>query len=587
MENNFTRQLFGGNIVRAFSQCVAQHLLLLLNYNLVTHFSVFSPLKVIEEVYNNISSLKLVFALSEVVLVVLIFTLINYPTFVQSQKFDSRFQHYLSYFSASKAVTLLQYGICGVLLGFAYASFGHEDHESLFINCSTSMPSKFCINGQKLFFVLLGGWASILLFFRDNALKSKIIVFPIIHELTVFKIKKNLMQTLLLNFKTACLTSVSFMFMYYFTQKHLIHFLQTYLFLSIEAANLNGFFKIGQLLALVIYCTFVISSHELSKLIFNIFFTRHIKFPVAKSDSICLKEALQMSKVPFLQHLAFNDLVILSERDKDRRSVLFSLSLPGGHPHQWRGVFTPVINTVESFSDELNKLLSDVASPSKKMESKKEVKLLPTGLQIPVVSPVKRNFELSRTFSSPKSPNMRDLSVIYTNTEPLTAPIPAKSTTSKVSIFDACKKAFSEFLIHLKTQIQDPAILNYFLVSNAEYRLICILQNVQLVSWSIDSLSLLACASFAEDKYGIVQQDLSRIIVAMLKVKSVIEKLPKNSALHKVFLSYDKYARSNLKATVKRSLYRLSLTFGEYIFTLSLPPDAEQQMSHFLNFVES
>jgi nucleoporin NDC1 len=108
------------------------------------------------------------------------------------------------------------------------------------------------------------------------------------------------------------------------------------------------------------------------------------------------------------------------------------------------------------------------------------------------------------------------------------------------------------------------------------------------VIWAIQGLSCLAAASFKEDRYGVVQKDLPAIITSLLQLKQALDRLQKvgNYKRSQKSEHYDVKMKAALRSAVKRSLYTISITFGDYVKELPLTKEVLQQIQQFLNFKE-
>ena len=51
--------------------------------------------------------------------------------------------------------------------------------------------------------------------------------------------------------------------------------------------------------------------------------------------------------------MAFQDLSILSQYHTQRRQHLFSLSQPGGHPHNWNSISMECLATIDNLTNSL------------------------------------------------------------------------------------------------------------------------------------------------------------------------------------------------------------------------------------------
>ena len=68
-------------------------------------------------------------------------------------------------------------------------------------------------------------------------------------------------------------------------------------------------------------------------------------FPVARcpgDETPLLSEALA-SDLPLLQLWACRDLCALAEQSAERRALIFSVSQPGNHPHNWNSIVSAVL----------------------------------------------------------------------------------------------------------------------------------------------------------------------------------------------------------------------------------------------------
>lgn len=91
-----------------------------------------------------------------------------------------------------------------------------------------------------------------------------------------------------------------------------------------------------------------------------------------------------------------------------------------------------------------------------------------------------------------------------------------------------------------------------------------LLSNSQMIVWLIQGLASICAVSLTEDKFGVVQVSLPQIIRALLKLKGELDKL------NNVNLNGKKLDRNliTLKNAVKRSLYKITSVFGNYLSDL-------------------
>lgn len=67
---------------------------------------------------------------------------------------------------------------------------------------------------------------------------------------------------------------------------------------------------------------------------------------------VTLSEALSMDKIPIIQHLGYLNLVTMAQGEKSGRSILFTLSQPGGHPYNWNCVVEKCTGFIGNFTSD-------------------------------------------------------------------------------------------------------------------------------------------------------------------------------------------------------------------------------------------
>lgn len=107
-----------------------------------------------------------------------------------------------------------------------------------------------------------------------------------------------------------------------------------------------------------------------------------------------------------------------------------------------------------------------------------------------------------------------------------------------------------------------------------------LLSNSQMIVWLIEGLAGICAASIVEDKYGVLQVALPQIIRALLKLKGELDKL------NNVNLNGIKLDRNliTLKNAVKRSLYKITSVFGDYLRDIFDDPLEIRTLHCFTNY---
>ncbi|KAF9998568.1 Nucleoporin NDC1 [Entomortierella chlamydospora] len=120
-------------------------------------------------------------------------------------------------------------------------------------------------------------------------------------------------------------------------------------------------------------------------------------------------------------------------------------------------------------------------------------------------------------------------------------------------------------------------------------------EDFQLTVWSFQSLARLVVASYREDRYGVVQRDIAKILEAMLKLLMSMEYFLITEGRLETFVStpYSAHvdAQKLVKArsiallqTLKTSIYQIVVTFRDQIGEFVLAPAYADRLQHFIEF---
>lgn len=301
----------------------------------------------------------------------------------------------------------------------------------------------------------------------------------------------------------------------------------------------------------ILYClwllnAFFLFNNLILKLLFDIFLTSKIDFPITAdlnskpSGEFTLKDAMATSNVPLLQYLGYYDLNVVSQFDGSRRKQIFSLSYPGGHPYVWK-----------ELSNEAIKLIVDTIAQLDRITSHKPAQVESTR-PFPTAD---RYYSKMRPLSPSHYPRFLDAQV---------------------------EKRDDSFVNKLFDFVKTLRPVAYLIEDMTEKQLECALQHYQAISLACYSLANMAAASKTEDRFGIIQQDLAAIIHVLLrlyvtlnKLVVIVNKKPNSSVLQ---------VKKNLTNVAKSSLYKLAIDFGSYVKDLSLSSEDEKLFSNFIQF---
>ena len=282
--------------------------------------------------------------------------------------------------------------------------------------------------------------------------------------------------------------------------------------------------------------------------LFNVSQTHAYRFPCSYSpfpSLLSLSEAIRTSS-PLLTRLAFQDLWSLSLHSEQRRSGLFSLDANTGKGDNWSHVYHACTRLLNEFTA--------------KLEGESEQN---------------QNDSIAGSFYSPiRSPQTATTSKsVSTGSYP---PIPPRGLQER--LWDQA----AGLLLQTKHSIKQSFLSRYFTEPLKLEIFFSAYADAGLYRWALVSLSELCTAAYQEDKYGLVQRNLSAVISLLLTLANKLEAHKPPSALYASRGVTDRRIRelNTLRLGVSSSLsfclHRISLTYHSHLYSLGLSP--EQQL---------
>jgi len=256
-----------------------------------------------------------------------------------------------------------------------------------------------------------------------------------------------------------------------------------------------------------------------------------------------------------LHHLSLSSWSRLAATNSPSRAAVFTLSQPGGHPSNWNTVSSLCLKQI----DAMTKKLSDLTSPK------------------PAAAPAP-----SKEVADTAAPGMRRLA-------PDMGLAPAKETKG-VSLVTPPTQILKEATDHAWKEMKKKPLLSVFFSSPPDSSLLLALSHSQPVIWSVEILSHLVSASLTEDKYGVVQKQLPVILTSFLNLETSLDRTrtPSLTSLRRTSSQFPELQlRRELRAAVKSAIYRIVVTFGEYILAVPLPKDLQQKIKNYQTFMEA
>ncbi|XP_076766346.1 nuclear division cycle 1 [Xylocopa sonorina] len=493
----------------------------------------------------------------------------NTPTYMKS-----RFKKFCGIFTSQNVLMGTLHVIIGGLLVWLHLSVKGGRYGFLTTDCSIIYGS--CLIEEHYFLFLSGFWCGLYFFLKTGIFHMKYLKFPVIFSSKLSRFKAGIC-TLLPSLMAECIwPSMYYLIAYYFVGSYCRSTILLLASAQLENKPLDSVYRLLNLSLIfqlwLYHLVFILTINSIH-LLFELHLTEWVPLEfkqtrVFNSDEsgVTLSDALSMDKVPIMQHLGYLDLVTIAQKDKGRRSILFTISQPGGHPYNWNCVIENCINHIKKFSDDLSAACLKTQEPT-----------------------------CSTTQSSTTVPNFSEFHKEYIyrmrNLIPEKVPVPTeqsdmkKDVDSEMFIQKFMKTKWNNFLVYLYSK---PLI--FYIFGEIEGSKVChILFNAQTIIWAVDAISSLAVLSLNEDSYGIAQKDLPLIINTLLALKQALDKLQKSNIMIKKQDGDDRFIKQifhSLRAATKRSIYRIVTSFETYIGDLALETATVEQLHSFVAYRE-
>uniref|UniRef100_A0A3Q4H9R2 Nucleoporin NDC1 n=1 Tax=Neolamprologus brichardi TaxID=32507 RepID=A0A3Q4H9R2_NEOBR len=335
--------------------------------------------------------------------------------------------------------------------------------------------------------------------------------------------------------------------------------------------SIAGLLDLSLLYHLWISATFLLFTWYIMLLLFRIFLTEGYSFPVQSSFTEdadhCLPKVLTEKQPMLLKFLALQDLALLSQHSPLRRCEVFSLSQPGGHPHNWNAISKECLSLLADLTQRLVAYHDTVATNgrAKSLSSGSERKTSsetsgtedfmsprPTAfmktpasvfarsiaggqqspltapftpdLDSPFMSPALRRLAAPVEQGSPwygtvQSPHiMRRVPKLWstsTDSQVNGSPPPSPASVPSDKQEPSKPSFLAQFLQNRREQVLKPCLKLPEASSQALFA------DSQAHIWALEGLSYLVQASFSEDQFGVVQTTLPSILSCMLVLQEV------------------------------------------------------------------
>lgn len=474
-------------------------------------------------------------------------------------KYFTRFSMFLNVFSMQNLIFGILYALSGYFTMGLYSSLAKSDSINLKKNCEYSDGQ--CLMEQSLFLQFGGMWMGLYYFLNVHIFGTSILLFPHIYQDKFQQIKLAINNILSSGLKSSIMPVLYYCGFYYLWGSKPRSIVSDVFSLYLEDPPLDQIMNLissGIWIGLWLYTSLFFISVYTMRTVFNIVLTEHMRFPIVSETCLTLHKALAQ-RSQFNGYLGAQDLKIMSMTDTSRRQAIFTLSQPGGHPRNWNNLLEVCLCIINEFNKELETINGD----GKPVEIEKS-----THHNIVHVSP-NAGFSYSQKLRNmARSPEILEL-----------------KDHNKNKVEDTfANAAKQEFNMILQKLCQKPGI-SYIFGELTDTKLKVLLSQAQPVMWTCEGLAFIAAASLKEDQYGVVQNDLPLLLSTLVNLKQNLDKLTKPGLVPRKHILNDSFAikmKSNLISSVKRSIYRIVITFSKYIHEIPMDADVQIAIQPFL-----
>nr|XP_005607100.1 nucleoporin NDC1 isoform X2 [Equus caballus] len=623
---------------------------------ILSSIDLFHPIQWLSDSFNDLYSSYVIFyllLLSVVIVIISIFNL-EFYTVVPSVP-CSRLALIGKILHPQQLVHSFIHAAMGMMMAWCAAVITRGRYSFLVVPCTgaeslENHSAQTCLNEYHLFFLLAGafmGYSYSLLYFINN---MNYLPFPIIQQYKFLRFRRSL----LLLVKHSCVESLflirNFCIVYYFLGHIPKAWIGTAMDLRIDEQfhrpldTVSGLLNLSLLYHVWLCGVFLLMTWYSSWILFKIYATEAHLFPVqppfAEESDECLPKVLNSNPPLIIKYLALQDLMLLSQYSPSRRQEVFSLSQPGGHPHNWTAISRECLNLLNDMTQKLVLYQEAAATNGRVLSSSYPVEKettfqTPTSNQMPrpSVPPLVRTslfssklstpdvasplgspfgsgvmnrmagiFDVNTCYGSPQSPQLvrrgprlwtsaSDQQMTeFSNPPSTTVSAEGKTVRQPSGIYSWIQNKREQ----IKNFLSKRVLIMYFFSKHPEASIQAVFSDAQMHIWALEGLSHLVAASFTEDRFGVVQTTLPAILSTLLTLQEAVDKyfkLPHASSKPPrisgslVDTSY-KTLRFAFRASLKTAIYRITTTFGEHLNAVQASAEHQKRLQQFLEFKE-
>ncbi|KAL9897784.1 nuclear division cycle 1 [Glossina fuscipes fuscipes] len=469
--------------------------------------------------------------------------------------------------------------VMGLLTACTYTQFLHEDYRSLTYECY----GQRCLNPYYTFLTGIGISSGFYHFCKANLKQEPEAEFPNIQQASIVRLcalHSILYKSLLKSF----MPCLYYTFIYWLLGHYGNERLALLFGMDLEE-NYISFFSTVTNLRLLFYAWIlssqILSNMQLMQKLFSIFLTQEMEFVIEKAQLVCpnletkadkdvtLVEALATTQVPIIQKLGALQLQTMGNSSMiSKRSAIYNLSIPGGYPTNWNNLSAQCLAIMNEFIEDLSQSIKSIST----LKNAEFISKAQTSATIAAEKLLLRQYNVIYGIRKmvPNAPAVTTL----------TCPKPLPTAQRIKEYFD---NKYKQLHTTLHTTLRRTPGFFYMFCEPEGAKAAFILSNSQIIIWICQGLAGICASSFKEDKHGVVQITLPEIINTLLRLKQESDKL------NNVNLNGKKWDQNliALKSAVKRSLYKITTIYGDYLPDIIEDAENLRILSSFRNYQDT
>ncbi|XP_061307177.1 nucleoporin NDC1 isoform X2 [Pezoporus flaviventris] len=590
------RQVLGWRVAAAVAWSVLLLPVCTAAFVVLSGLDPFHPVRWISNSFNDLYTSYIIFCILLMSVVILVVSIFNAEFYAVVPSIPcSRIALIGKIIHPQQVIHSVVHAVMGMLVAWCAAVMTKGKFQFLAVPCTPSeslddAAPQMCLNEYHLFFLLSGafmGYSYSLLYLINN---MNYLPFPIIQQYKYLRFRRSLPLLI----RHSCVESLyfvrNFCATYYFFGYIPKVWISTTMDLHIDSKlhpldTLTGLLDISLFYHTWLCGVFLLITWYIAWLLFKIYATETHHFPVqptfAEETDQSLPKILNSNPPLIIKFLALQDLMLLSQYSPVRRQEVFSLSQPGGHPHNWAAISRECLNLLSDLTQRLIAQQEAAAANGRAKLPAGELKIPP---QTPgAVATEGMFFQSQRSNIIPRASmsSMVKSSLMSLKASPgsdVGSPFSSPALNGKMGIVDVKSpwhgSAQSPYVIRrgpklwtsvtdlhmngshhesfpelsaakagheavqprfiytwlqnkqeqIKTFLSKRVLIMYFFSKHPEASIQAVFSDAQMHIWALEGLSHLVAASFTEDQFGVVQTTLPAILNTLLTLQEVVDR---------------------------------------------------------------